>query len=110
MTVPTTRWPKPFMAALALGALSVVIWRSTLFGAEAPVVIAPPAFDSPKASGIPQTAVLAGGCFWGVQGVFEHVRGVPPRGSGQATASVILLKSECRSKRSTAAIRPAPSS
>ena len=23
-----------------------------------------------------QTAVLAGGCFWGVQGVFEHVRGV----------------------------------
>src|SRR5882672_1626943 len=98
MTVPTTRWPKPFMAALALGALSVVIWRSTLFGAEAPVVIAPPAFDSPKASGIPQTAVLAGGCFWGVQGVFEHVRGVPPRGSGQATASVILLKSECRSK------------
>ncbi len=23
-----------------------------------------------------QTAALAGGCFWGLQGVFEHVRGV----------------------------------
>ena len=39
-------------------------------------MVAPPALDNPKASGIPQTAVLAGGCFWGVQGVFEHVRGV----------------------------------
>ena len=27
-------------------------------------------------SGTPQTAVLAGGCFWGTQGVFEHVKGV----------------------------------
>jgi peptide-methionine (S)-S-oxide reductase len=34
----------------------------------------PPVFD-PPAQGL-QTAVLSGGCFWGVQGVFEHVRGV----------------------------------
>jgi len=34
-----------------------------------------PAFDAP-AGGVMQTAVLSGGCFWGVQGVFEHVRGV----------------------------------
>ena len=32
--------------------------------------------DNPKSAGPAQTAVLAGGCFWGVQGVFEHVRGV----------------------------------
>jgi peptide-methionine (S)-S-oxide reductase len=76
MKFTTTQWPKPLMAVLALGALSVVFWRSPLLGAEAPVVIAPPALDNPKASGTPQTAVLAGGCFWGVQGVFEHVRGV----------------------------------
>jgi peptide-methionine (S)-S-oxide reductase len=32
--------------------------------------------DNPKAAGALQSAVLSGGCFWGVQGVFEHVRGV----------------------------------
>jgi peptide-methionine (S)-S-oxide reductase len=63
-------------AVLALGLVGVAIWRSPLMGAEAPVVIAPPVVDNPKAAGAPQTAVLAGGCFWGVQGVFEHVRGV----------------------------------
>src|SRR5271154_3068269 len=76
MTFPTTRWPKTFMAVLALGALGMFFWRSPLFGAEAPVVVAPPVVDNPKAAGSPQTAVLSGGCFWGVQGVFEHVRGV----------------------------------
>jgi peptide-methionine (S)-S-oxide reductase len=76
MTFPTTRPSKLLMPALALGALCMVFWRSSLFGAEAPIAIAPPAMDNPKAAGTPQTAVLAGGCFWGVQGVFEHVRGV----------------------------------
>jgi peptide-methionine (S)-S-oxide reductase len=64
------------MASLGLAALGIVLWRSPLYGAESPVIIAPPALDNPKAPGPPQTAVLAGGCFWGVQGVFEHVRGV----------------------------------
>jgi peptide-methionine (S)-S-oxide reductase len=62
------------MVALAIGGMA--IWRSPLMGAEAPAIIAPPTVDNPKAAGLPQTAVLAGGCFWGVQGVFEHVRGV----------------------------------
>ncbi|HEX3951062.1 MAG TPA: peptide-methionine (S)-S-oxide reductase MsrA [Steroidobacteraceae bacterium] len=62
-----------FVAAVAAG---VVMWRTPLFGADAPVVIAPPTVDNPRASGPMQTAVLSGGCFWGVQGVFEHVRGV----------------------------------
>jgi peptide-methionine (S)-S-oxide reductase len=49
----------------------------------------PPVFD-PPAQGL-QTAVLSGGCFWGVQGVFEHVRGVKKvlagyDGGQQATA------------------------
>ena len=34
-----------------------------------------PALDVPIAAGL-QTAVLAGGCFWGMEGVFEHVKGV----------------------------------
>jgi peptide-methionine (S)-S-oxide reductase len=66
-------WPAALLAAAALG---VVLWRSPLYGAQAPVILAPPLVDNPKAQGPPQTAVLAGGCFWGVQGVFEHVRGV----------------------------------
>jgi len=35
-----------------------------------------PALDNPKTQGALETAVLAGGCFWGMQGVFEHVKGV----------------------------------
>jgi len=71
--LPTPAW---FAAALALAMMGAVLLRSPLLGAEAPVIIAPPAVDNPKAAGPPQIAVLAGGCFWGVQGVFEHVRGV----------------------------------
>lgn len=63
-------------ALVAVMAAGAMLWHSPLFGAEAPVIIAPPALDNPKAAGPAQTAVLAAGCFWGVQGVFEHVRGV----------------------------------
>ncbi len=51
--------------------------------AEEAVVIPPPAMDAAPASGI-QTAVLAGGCFWGVQGVFQHTAGVVNAISGYA--------------------------
>ena len=45
--------------------------------AEPAVVIPAPALDSPAAAAAgPQSLVLAGGCFWGVQGVFEHTKGV----------------------------------
>lgn len=40
-------------------------------------VIPAPALDTPAAEATgTQTAVLAGGCFWGLQGMFEHVQGV----------------------------------
>jgi peptide-methionine (S)-S-oxide reductase len=42
---------------------------------ESGVAIPPPAFD-PADANATGTAVLAGGCFWGMQAVFEHVRGV----------------------------------
>jgi peptide-methionine (S)-S-oxide reductase len=51
---------------------------------ESAVVIPAPAVDDPKAAGPLETAVLAGGCFWGVQGVYEHVRGVRQVLSGYA--------------------------
>jgi peptide-methionine (S)-S-oxide reductase len=55
--------------------------------AEVAHVIPAPAVDEPAASGqqaTSETAVLAGGCFWGVQGVFEHVSGVSSAVSGYA--------------------------
>ena len=76
MNIMKLRTPVWAAALVALGTIGVLVWQSPLFGAEAAVVIAPPAIDNPKTAGPLQTAVLAGGCFWGVQGVYEHVRGV----------------------------------
>jgi peptide-methionine (S)-S-oxide reductase len=47
----------------------------------APAVVAP-------ATGSSETAVFAGGCFWGVQGVFQHVKGVTSAVSGYTGGSV----------------------
>ena len=47
-----------------------------------------PALDAPLASAKGrQTAVLAGGCFWGVEAVFEHVKGVTDVKSGYSGGS-----------------------
>ena len=43
-----------------------------------------PAYDPPAVDAGLQTAVLSGGCFWGIQGVFEHVKGVKKVLSGYA--------------------------
>ena len=43
---------------------------------ESAKLLPAPAFDNAKAGSGAQTAVLSGGCFWGMQGVFEHVTGV----------------------------------
>ena len=50
--------------------------------AEPSVVIPAPSVDEPAAARHAETAVFAGGCFWGVQGVFQHVRGVTSAVSG----------------------------
>lgn len=51
--------------------------------AETVVVIPTPAVDQSAAqAGTSETAVLAGGCFWGVQAVFQHVKGVSRAVSG----------------------------
>jgi peptide-methionine (S)-S-oxide reductase len=74
--------PIALAAALLLGAGLLASWRAP--SAEQAAVITAPAIDSPKEAGPAQTAVLSGGCFWGVQGVFEHVRGVRRVVSGYA--------------------------
>ncbi len=75
-------WGGP--AALVGAAIfGVALWQQPAESAEVAVVIAPPAVDEP-ASGRTATAVFAGGCFWGVQGVFQHVKGVTNAVSGYA--------------------------
>ncbi len=61
-----------------LAGLAVVCAGSlgTARAAELSVPVPPPALDNPKAAGPLETAVLSGGCFWGMQAVFEHVSGV----------------------------------
>jgi peptide-methionine (S)-S-oxide reductase len=66
-------------------AISTVLVCPT-FAAEEAVIIPAPAADTPAATGI-QTAVIAGGCFWGVQGVFQHTAGVVNAVSGYAGGS-----------------------
>lgn len=54
-----------------------------------------PALDVPLASGKgKQTAVFAGGCFWGVEAVFENVRGVIDVKSGYSGGSAATAKYE----------------
>jgi peptide-methionine (S)-S-oxide reductase len=76
--------------AFALGALALGSARSLAQGGDRAVMAPPPAY-APASSAREEVAVLSGGCFWGVQGVFEHVRGVKQvlagyAGGGRSTA------------------------
>jgi peptide-methionine (S)-S-oxide reductase len=52
--------------------------------AEPAVTIPPPAAEQPAQGTGLETAVLAGGCFWGIQAVYQHVKGVTNAVSGYA--------------------------
>jgi peptide-methionine (S)-S-oxide reductase len=70
--------------AAAIGALAITAFvAAPLLAAEDAVVIPTPAADVQAPEGV-QTVVLAGGCFWGVQGVFQHTAGVINAVSGYA--------------------------
>jgi peptide-methionine (S)-S-oxide reductase len=78
-------------AALGIAAVAVL----ALAFARQPVMadataqsLPPPAVDVAQGGSGLQTAVFAGGCFWGVQGVFEHVKGVTRAVSGYAGGHV----------------------
>jgi peptide-methionine (S)-S-oxide reductase len=70
------------IAALAITALAA----APSLAAEDAVIIPAPAADVKASDGI-QTIVVAGGCFWGVQGVFQHTAGVVNAVSGYAGGS-----------------------
>ena len=54
----------------------LLIGAGIAWGQEKPTAIPPPAPGEAHASGTSEKADLAGGCYWGTQGVFEHVRGI----------------------------------
>jgi peptide-methionine (S)-S-oxide reductase len=78
-----------FLAPLALGAVAAILLGGLSLAVQTPAaadarVIPAPALDEPPNPAGSETIVLAGGCFWGVQGVFEHVDGVTRAVSGYA--------------------------
>jgi peptide-methionine (S)-S-oxide reductase len=78
-------WSTPravfLLAVLVLTGLAV---RSYPTAAEEARALPSPAVDAPPGQATSAVVVLAGGCFWGVQGVFQHVKGVTSAISGYA--------------------------
>jgi peptide-methionine (S)-S-oxide reductase len=75
--------------------MPAMMLRTTLFSlaiaaaplaaqAEPAVIIPPPAAEAAAQNAGLETAVLAGGCFWGIQAVYQHVKGVKNAVSGYA--------------------------
>ena len=71
------------LGAAAAAAIVALAYVAPLRAAEEAVVIPAPSSEVESGTGI-QTAVIAGGCFWGVQGVYQHTAGVLSAVSGYA--------------------------
>jgi len=72
----------PILAVLA--ALAGMAYWASSSSAETAHMVPPPVTDETTPAASTEVAVLAGGCFWGVQGVFQHVDGVISAVSGYA--------------------------
>src|SRR5271165_1770444 len=75
-------------ATVALAAGAAFLLPMTRTSAETARILPPPAVDEAAGKAPAEVAVFAGGCFWGVQGVFEHVKGVTRAVSGYAGGAV----------------------
>src|SRR5437868_2319247 len=74
----------PGLIGTSLAALGLIAALPLLRAhSENAVKIDPPAVDAVPAEGL-QTAVIAGGCFWGIQAVYQHTNGVTKAISGYA--------------------------
>lgn len=77
-------------SARSFWALLGILAAATVCNARVgvPALVPPPAVDAPRAASAgQQTAVIAGGCFWGIQAVFQHVKGVLRATSGYSGGS-----------------------
>ncbi|MSP01654.1 MAG: peptide-methionine (S)-S-oxide reductase [Acetobacteraceae bacterium] len=72
------------LAAVGLLATAAFLPLFARTSAEAARVLPAPALDTAPGGATSQVAVFAGGCFWGVQGIFQHVNGVTSAVSGYA--------------------------
>lgn len=87
-----------FTAVLAL--TSAIACRQAQAGSTSPFPA--PSVDEPQAKAPGQeSAVLSGGCFWGVQAVFEHVKGVISATSGYAGGAASTAHYEIVSEGNT---------
>ncbi|WP_299195974.1 peptide-methionine (S)-S-oxide reductase MsrA [uncultured Erythrobacter sp.] len=68
-------------ARIFAAALALAIPASPAFALDEPVNAPAPSRIAKEGAGL-KTAIFAGGCFWGVEGVFSHVRGVRSAESG----------------------------
>src|SRR3982751_4454636 len=85
MSLRTSKWFSGFGIAIVAAVLAAVALPSIRARAGAAVVLPAPAVDVPRdAKPGKQTVVFAGGCFWGVQAVFQHVKGVAEATAGYA--------------------------
>lgn len=72
-------------ATVGLTALALTACLSgTASSRESDRMIPAPAVDEPAGTRTSEVAILAGGCFWGIQGVYQHVKGVTNAVSGYA--------------------------
>ncbi len=85
---------RKFLVVSAILLLTVVTMTMNACNVAASAVAIPnPTLDAPLATARgEQTAVLAGGCFWGVEAVFEHVKGVSRAESGYSGGSASTAK------------------
>jgi peptide-methionine (S)-S-oxide reductase len=89
-----------FLSSLLLITLTGAI--ASVNASDKPVVLPSPAVDEPLAAKSGQeTLVLAGGCFWGVQAVFQHVKGVVSATSGYSGGAANTAEYEVVSTGST---------
>jgi peptide-methionine (S)-S-oxide reductase len=102
MTRPNAARPLrlTIIAALFAAAAGTMYWNAGA-AAESPHAVPAPSVDEPAGSATSEVAVLAGGCFWGVQGVFQHVDGVTGAVSGYAGGSKDTAEYETVSTGST---------
>lgn len=75
--------PAVFGCVALLFAFAMAATRSSALMVDRAVELPAPNEVSPPAQGL-QSVVFAGGCFWGVQGVFAHVKGVKSAVAGYA--------------------------
>ena len=82
-----TRTSSRGLAALGAGVVAALLFavRAVVPTSASAVTLPDPVVDQPiSAAAGQQTIVFAGGCFWGVQAVFQHVKGVVSATSGYA--------------------------